>query len=128
MLFNSYEFLFLFLPVVWIGNELLLRAGLRRASMAFLVVASGIFYATWNVQLIVLLLASLLVNFQVGRWLNDLRSVNERSMRGLLILGVAFNLGLLGYFKYANFLVNNANAVFGLEFVLGHIVLPIGIY
>jgi alginate O-acetyltransferase complex protein AlgI len=133
VLFNSYLFLFFFLPITWIGHEILLRMGLRRASMGWLVLASGIFYATWNPQLLLLLVASLLVNFQIGRWLTDLQSSGAageaptNSSRPLLTLGVVFNLGLLGYFKYANFFVDNLNAGFGMGLVLNQIVLPIGI-
>jgi alginate O-acetyltransferase complex protein AlgI len=136
VLFNSYLFLFFFLPLTWIGHEVMLRMGLRRASIGWLVLASGIFYATWNPQLLLLLVASLLVNFQIGRWLNDLRSRGSEASggteervppRSLLIVGVVFNLGLLGYFKYANFFVDNLDTVFGLGLVLDQIVLPIGI-
>lgn len=132
MLFNSYLFLFFFLPITWIGHEILLRMGLRRGAMGWLVLASAAFYATWNPQLLLLLVASLLVNFQVGRWLTDLHAGTTEGeeasgSRPILIAGVIFNLGLLGYFKYANFFVDNLNAGFGMDLVLHQIILPIGI-
>jgi D-alanyl-lipoteichoic acid acyltransferase DltB (MBOAT superfamily) len=127
MLFNSYEFLFFFLPLTWIGFELLVRAGKSRAGIAWLVVASGIFYASWNEKLLLLLVGSLIVNFVIGRLLNNRFATNRRSSRPLLVVGLAFNLGLLGYFKYANFFVDNFNAGFGTDLFLSHIVLPIGI-
>jgi alginate O-acetyltransferase complex protein AlgI len=132
VLFNSYLFLFFFLPITWIGHEILLRMGLRRGSMVWLVLASTVFYATWNPQLLLLLVASLLVNFQVGRWLTDLRAGTTEGekaggSRPMLTVGVLFNLGLLGYFKYANFFVDNLNASFGIDLVLHKIILPIGI-
>lgn len=136
MLFSSYLFLLFFLPLTWIGHEILLRMHLRRASMGWLVLASLIFYATWKPQLLLLLVGSLLVNFQFGRWLTDYRSKwSERSEgkkerdlpRWLLAAGVVFNLSLLGYFKYANFSADNLNAGLGLGLVLDHIVLPLGL-
>lgn len=125
MLFNSYEFLFFFLPLVWIGFELLGRAGKSRLGIAWLVLASGIFYATWNAMLLLLLVGSLVVNFLIGRLLNDGFAAAGKSSRPLLVIGLVFNLGLLGYFKYANFLVDNFNAGFGTDAFLSHIILPI---
>ena len=127
MLFNSYEFLFLFLPITWLGFEMLRRYGLRRLASLWLVVASGVFYASWNPRILLILIASILVNFAIGRALADGAAAHGRGRRDLLILGLAFNLGLLGYFKYANFFADNVAAAFGWDYVMARIVLPIGI-
>ncbi|MFZ5790033.1 MAG: MBOAT family O-acyltransferase [Pseudomonadota bacterium] len=127
MLFNSYEFLFAFLPVTWIGYETLRRYARRRAAMVWLIAASAVFYASWNAKILLVLAGSILVNYLIGRRLGDDAAVGGRGRKDLLILGLAFNLGLLGYFKYTNFLVDNLDALFGLDFVIGRILLPIGI-
>jgi len=127
MLFNSYEFLFAFLPVTWIGHEILRRFGLRAAAMAWLAAASALFYASWNPRLLPVLLASILINYAVGGWLGRQARRSGRGSRVLLALGLTFNLGLLGYFKYTNFLVDNLDLLFGLDLVLAKIALPIGI-
>jgi D-alanyl-lipoteichoic acid acyltransferase DltB (MBOAT superfamily) len=127
MLFNSYEFLFAFLPIVWIGYEILRRLDLRMAAMAWLAAGSAVFYAFWNSHLLLVLLASVLINFNLGRWLGLQAGRDGRGSRLLLALGLTFNLGLLGYFKYTNFLVDNLDSLFGLDLVVAKIVLPIGI-
>jgi D-alanyl-lipoteichoic acid acyltransferase DltB (MBOAT superfamily) len=127
MLFNSYGFLFAFLPIAWIGHEILRRFELRTAALAWLAAASALFYASWNSRLLPVLLASILVNYALGRWLGRQAQSAGRGSRTLLALGLAFNLGLLGYFKYTNFLVDNLDQLFGLDLVVAKIVLPIGI-
>lgn len=127
MLFNSYEFLFAFLPITWIGHEILRRLGLRAAAMAWLAAASALFYASWNPRLLPVLLVSILINYAVGGWLGRQARRSRRGSRVLLALGLTFNLGLLGYFKYTNFLVDNLDLLFGLDLVLAKIALPIGI-
>ena len=75
-----------------------------------------------------LLLASIVVNFLVGRHIVAvLRARGAPDARRWLALGVVFNLGLLGYFKYANFFVDNINALLGMDWRVGRILLPIGI-
>ncbi len=126
MLFNSYEFIFLFLPATLAVFFLLGSRGLFRAATAWLTGASFFYYAWWNPAYLWLLGFSILFNYSAGRWLVRGRS-GARGSRAGLWLGVAVNLGFLGYFKYANFFVDNANALFGLDWGLGRIVLPLAI-
>jgi D-alanyl-lipoteichoic acid acyltransferase DltB (MBOAT superfamily) len=124
MLFNSYEFLFLFLPLALLGYHLLGKLRLTRAATAFLVVASLFFYSRWNIAYLPLLAGSILLNYFIASRM--LRAVDAARRRWLLA-ALVFNIGLLGYFKYADFLIGNLNAVSGADFNLMHIVLPLGI-
>ena len=130
MLFNSYPFVFVFLPLVLAGFAVLTRWRSRTATLAFLIVASLAFYAWWNWRFLGLLLFSILFNFALGRRLQ--RRASERGApvapaRRLLALGIAVNVGLLGYFKYRNFLVDTVGMAVGTDWALPPIVLPLAI-
>lgn len=127
MLFNSYPFLFAFLPVTLAGFFLLGRWGRREAALAWLVAASGFFYAWWNPVYLNLLVFSIAFNFGLGRILSHAARAGDSSRGRLLGLGVAVNLGLIGYFKYANFFIDTTAAAFGTGWSLAPIVLPLGI-
>jgi D-alanyl-lipoteichoic acid acyltransferase DltB (MBOAT superfamily) len=128
MLFNSYEFVFLFLPVALLGYHLLGKMRLTRAATIFLVVASLFFYARWRIAYLPLLLSSILINFVLVRaMLARPGKDRRRERKRFLLLGLIFNVGLLGYFKYADFFIDNLNQVSGSQFNLLHIMLPLGI-
>ncbi|MBT8058845.1 MAG: MBOAT family protein [Gammaproteobacteria bacterium] len=120
MLFNSYAFVFLFLPAVLLVF-LYLERRQREAALTWLVVASLFFYAWWKPVYLLLLLFSMVFNFAVGSRLQ------RRPAGWLLAVGVAGNLALLGWFKYANFVVDTVNALSGTQFVLEAIILPLAI-
>jgi D-alanyl-lipoteichoic acid acyltransferase DltB (MBOAT superfamily) len=123
MLFNSTEFLFLFLPVVLLVFIILSRTGSAQAQAVWLVLASIVFYGSWNPLFVSLIVVSVLTNFFIGRKLAS----HDSSSRAVLVTGVVFNLGLLGYFKYAGFFVENLSAL-GLWLIpLPDIVLPLAI-
>jgi alginate O-acetyltransferase complex protein AlgI len=126
VLFNSYVFIFCFLPIVLAGYAWLRRAPNALWPIAWLVAASLLYYAWWRPVFLLLLLFSVAVNYALGRLILDGGLARERA-RMVLTLGIAFNLCLLGYFKYAGFLVANANTVLGAHFTVPNIVLPIGI-
>lgn len=93
--------------------------------MAFLVFASLFFYSWWNILYLPLILASMLFNFVMGNYLSKpLKAVNKKAF---LWFGIGSNVGLLGYFKYTDFLLDNFNGFFGSSIPLPHIVLPLGI-
>jgi len=125
MLFNSYVFLFLFLPTALLGCYLLAGRGWQSAAMLYLVAASLVFYGWWNPVYLWLLGGSIAVNFGLGTVLN--RSEQPLKRRLLLVSGVVFNLGLLGYFKYASFFVESVNDLLGTAYTLKAIVLPLAI-
>jgi D-alanyl-lipoteichoic acid acyltransferase DltB (MBOAT superfamily) len=124
MLFNSFEFIMVFLPVVLSGFYLIGNRGRHRVAIAWLVMASLFFYAWWNPAYLGLILFSVLFNYAFGLLLSG-GSVPYQRL--LLATGIAINLGLLGYFKYANFFVDNLNAVAGTDFQLSRIILPLAI-
>ncbi len=127
MLFNSYEFIFLFLPITFFVFFWLARRW-HEPALVWLVLASLFFYGWWNPVYLLLILTSMAVNFAVGEWLAGTRKRAERTKgKVLLVAGVAFNLGLLAYYKYAGFIVANLNAVFAGNIDLGEIVLPLAI-
>jgi D-alanyl-lipoteichoic acid acyltransferase DltB (MBOAT superfamily) len=125
MLFNSPQFLFVFLPLVFGGFFFVAAKNRTAATVAFLALASLVFYAYWKPIYLVLILVSVLGNFGVSQWLT--RTEPARARRWILILGLVFNLGLLGYFKYAEFVVSNAALMLGQSWSVGHIVLPLAI-
>jgi len=126
MLFNSYGFIFLFVPVVVCGYFLIHSLNRPRTALAWLVLCSLLFYGWWNPPYVLLLAASVLANYGVGLLLNSTaRSPNSRKLA--LAAGVAGNLALLGYFKYANFFVGTLGGLVGADWTLGRIFLPLGI-
>ena len=126
MLFSSYIFLFFFLPITLVGFGLLSRYQGPKAAKLWLVLASLFFYGWWNPVYVGLILASMMFNYWVGRHIG--RRVRLGGWAGgALFWGVAVNLLLLGYFKYANFFIHNVNGVFGAHWVLGKVMLPLGI-
>ena len=125
MLFNSYEFLLAFLPAVVVGYFAIARMSAWAAN-AFLALASIFFYAWWRLDFVWILMGSIVVNGFVGRRLSRDAAAN-RDGRALLAAGIAFNLALLGYYKYADFFIANVNAAFGAHVGLLHVALPLGI-
>src|SRR5438477_9246423 len=127
MLFNSYLFLFGFLPPVLVGCWALRQKNLR---LAFLTLSSWFFYAWWDWRFLPLMLSTTMVDYVAALALQH--TDDERRRRLLLIGSLSINLSLLGYFKYAGFFVGSLN---GIGRALGapvdlpdlHILLPIGI-
>jgi len=127
MLFNSYEFIMLFLPLTVAGFYLIGRSGARRAATAWLVAASLFFYGWWNPTYLLLLGASVVFNFTLGGHLVRSRSARSPRRRALLVVGIALNLSSIGFFKYANFFVDNVNLLTDTNYHLGTIILPLAI-
>ena len=127
MLFNSFEFLLGFLPITF-ALFYLLGSLSRKIAAAWLAVASFFFYGWWDPRYVLLLAASILVNFTFGLALARLVAAGSVRARGQLLFGaVAANILLLGYFKYAGFILVNIDALTGARFVIEGIVLPLGI-
>lgn len=128
MLFNSYEFLFLFLPVTLIVYGLVIRTRGLAPAVGWLVFASLFFYGWWAPVYVWLILASMAFNFTLGRVLDKARRRDRQGMATLLLtVGVTANLGALGYFKYAMLLADTVNAVAGTALDVGTIILPLAI-
>jgi len=162
MLFNSFEFILLFLPItltVFLGLGTLKY---YRLAIAWLVLASLVFYGYWNPAYLYLIVGSILFNYGISRVIQRLAqnhesrsNIDDRAIESernsiakshsldsglkideedqfrprffLLIGGIIVNLIVLGYYKYANFFVDNLNAIAGFDVQLKTIVLPLAI-
>ena len=124
MLFNSYIFIFLFLPLTLLGFFLIGGRGHHRIAISWLVACSLFFYGWWNPAYLGLILASILFNYAMGIVLSGGES---RKRKPMLALGVSANLALLAYYKYANFFMDSLNAAIGSSFHLETILLPLAI-
>ena len=128
MLFNSYEFIFCFLPLAFACFYGLGRYGSRKLAIAFLSGASLFFYGWWNPAYLWVLVSSILFNYAVGGVLSGKRvllySIPKKAM---VVAGISCNLLLLGYFKYANFALTSINFALESDLFIGTIILPLGI-
>jgi D-alanyl-lipoteichoic acid acyltransferase DltB (MBOAT superfamily) len=124
MLFTSPIFLFCFLPAVLLGFHALRLSGRNILLVLWLLAASMVFYAWWSPYFLLLLIASMLANYWIGYAIQQA----EKPIRNLLFfIGIAGNLGLLAYFKYADFFIETLNNIGKSDLPLLHIVLPLGI-
>lgn len=126
MLFNSFEFIFTFLPITLLGFFLIGKFDRKDVATTWLVVASLFYYGWWNPNYLVLISSSMVFNFWIGTSLNH-DSKTARHRKQFLAFGVSANLCLLGYFKYANFFVDNLNLISGGNYNLERIILPLAI-
>ncbi len=125
MLFNSYEFIFAFLPITFILYFYLNHKRLTQASKGLLVFSSLFFYSWWNISYLPIILVSMLFNYLLGNILAN--GTSKFSKKSTLIIGIVANLSLLGYFKYADFLIENFNLAFSNNVPLLHLALPLAI-
>ena len=121
MLFNSYIFIFAFLPATFALYFYLNSRGNHTGAKAFLILASLFFYGWWNPIYLPLILSSIVFNYFVGQQLN--KSPNKP----ILTLGIIANLSLLGYFKYSDFFIQNINTLTQTQIPLLHLALPLAI-
>ncbi len=127
MLFNSYPFIIIFLPI---SLFIFFRIGARghhRIAISWLVAASLFFYGWWNPAYLGLLIGSVLFNYSIGVGLAKGSSDPSFGKKGLLVCGIIGNLSAIGYFKYANFFVNAANQGLHTDYELAPIILPLAI-
>jgi len=124
MLFNSYSFLFSFLPVTLVICFGLAKWRGAAAAQIWLIIASLLFYASWNLRTLPLLLSSIGFNYLAARIM--LRA-GETTRRHVLISAIIVDLALLGYFKYTNFFIDTLNSASGANIMVATILLPLGI-
>lgn len=137
MIFNSWQFILVFLPIsfgvyFWLNHRRLITGG-----KVWLVATSLFFYAYWDIKHLPLMLGSIFLNFVIGSWLARTHETFLRRMkksqcgfdrRRVLVMGIAANLVVLGYYKYTDFLLSNVNAVlFGTGYYFPDIALPLAI-
>ena len=126
MLFNSLQFIFLYLPATLLLYYLIIKIGFRNQIFLFLVVASLIFYAAWNPPYVLLLVSSMGANYIFGAVIQK-RYDSDQSTLWVLSAGILANVAALFYFKYANFFIDNINLVSGTNYNIDKIILPLAI-
>lgn len=123
MVFNSFSFIFIFLPLTVCGFYALASKNIRWAAV-WLLLASLFFYGSWDGRYIPILLTSVVVNYWAGR---RIIAAERLSRRGWLTASISFNLLLLCFFKYVNFFILSINDATGTGIPVVNIILPIGI-
>lgn len=123
MLFNSYIFIFLFLPCTVMGYFIVNKHFSYRIGKLFLIIMSLVFYASAGYECLLILVGNCLINYI----LLDLIKKRNKYKKSILFIGVAFNILLLFYFKYYNFFVTSLNVIIENDFTLKNIILPLGI-
>ena len=127
MLFTSYEFLFLFFPIVFFLYYFVVP---KKHKLLFILISSCCFYGFWSFKFLPLLLLTIYTDFYLGKVIA--RNQSEKARKRLVIFSVVLNLSFLGFFKYFNFFLDNTNSFLVLlgyqQFVgIGEIILPLGI-
>lgn len=125
MLYNSYIFVLFFLPASLIGYFTLNKFGKYQSAKGYLILMSFWFYGYFNPSYLPIIISSILLNFALGKlMLKD----NKKPLQVFyLLIGLAFNVGILFYFKYFDFFISNINFAFKRDFNLKNLVLPLGI-
>lgn len=129
MLFNSHAFVFIFLPIavgVFFGISKLSNSK-TCFPKTWLIAVSLFFYGWWEPRNLFLIAFSIFFNYELCLYLRSVKTASLSTKKCLLVFGIIVNLGLLGYFKYLNFLSNNLNALIGTDFEAGNIILPLAI-
>lgn len=125
MLFNSYIFILIFLPVCISGYFFLNHLKLRKTAQAFLLGMSLWFYGYFNVRYLLIILSSILFNYAASVLFGRLKKGALR--KAAFWVSICFNVGLLFYFKYYDFFLENINGLFRTDFPLKRVLLPLGI-
>ncbi len=126
MLFCSYEFVFLFLPIVMVGYFLIANRTRVMWARTWLVAASLLFYGWFKPWYLLIIVSSILVNYACVYMLERLK-LSQPKRLVMMWAGIIFDLGLLGYFKYSMFVLANINLALNTHFPIFVIVLPLGI-
>ena len=125
MLFNSYIFILLFIPLCLLGYFLLNRIRLFIPAQFFLFGMSLWFYGYFNYRYLLIIIISIFINYGLYVYIGKFRE--QKKALPFLIAGIVFNLGILGFFKYTDFFIDTINQVFRSNIPLLRIVLPLGV-
>ena len=125
MLFNSYIFIFLFLPLALAGYYGLNHFKQYKLGMAWLIGMSMWFYGYNSIHYLFILIVSILLNYLLVEGMSRVKRHKSRQL--LMIVGILLNLGILFYYKYYDFFIENVNAVLKTDIHLLRVVLPLGI-
>lgn len=123
MLFNSLEFILIFLPIVIFLNYYLNKKNIIYSKIV-LIFISLIFYGAWNIKLLPLLIFSILINFILSNFIINSKNIKKKIY---VYLGVSLNIIILGIFKYTNFFIENYNYIFSAEIKLFNLMFPLGL-
>ena len=129
LLFNSFEFIFAFLPITFFIYFYLNHLRVVEASKGFLLFSSLFFYSWWDIIYLPIILSSMLFNYILSHYLmqQDRKMENILSKKSILTFGILVNISLLGYFKYTDFFLENFNLTFNTKIELLHLALPLAI-
>lgn len=128
MIFSTYTFIFIFLPITFLVYRILAGFGLKNTAKLWLVLASIAFYAKGSGTFTLLFIVDIMLNFAIGSLIVKAAHANAVWMKRLLLtLGLLLNIAFLGYYKYSNFAIENINLLSGGSIPLLDIVLPLGI-
>ena len=124
MLFPTFQFVLIFLPIVLCIYALMKSKGYSRYTVGFLLLASMLFYLLPNWKYGYVITGSIVINYVLSK---IIQSYKDRRSKLFLIIGIVFNLGLIGYFKYLFFFSTIAADLTGAEFSITKLILPVGI-
>lgn len=128
MLFSSATFIFAFLPVCFILYFSISKLTNSHIGKVWLCLASLFFYGYWDVSYLPLLLGSIVLNYLSGSLVSPDRFFTKKQNRKtILIIAIAINILVLGYYKYSNFFIENINLLTGTDYSLKSLILPLGI-
>ena len=125
MLFNSYLFLFAFLPIALIGYYFIGKYSNKKWTIIWLILISLVFYGWYNPAYLFFLIGSIIVNYSLGIIIANKTNISTR--KTLVTIGIIINILSLGYFKYTNFFIDNINTILKTDLVLNTIILPLAI-
>jgi alginate O-acetyltransferase complex protein AlgI len=121
MVFNSFGFIFIFMPLLLAGYNLLLHFGYRRLAILFITAMSAVLYGMFNYKYLVIIGISMAVTYLFSY-------IIEKKVSPLIpAAAVLFHVAVLGYFKYTGFLVDNINSIFKTDYTFTAFLLPVGI-
>jgi alginate O-acetyltransferase complex protein AlgI len=126
MNFNSYSYIFVFLPLVVVVYSFLNSRCSSFSARFWLLIVSLFYYGSLSPRSLPVLALSVIVNYAIGSRLLK-RSTEERLRKSVLVSGITFNLILLGFFKYTNWFIVNYNELLGVDFHLFGVILPLGV-
>ena len=127
MLFNSYVFIFAFLPISLLGYFLLNHSGKNRVAKCWLVLCSLFFYGYFNPSYLWIILASVAVNYLISCYFDKSAQKKPSLRRAVLCLGLLLNIGLLFFYKYLDFIFETVGALFHSDPIHLGLILPLGI-
>lgn len=127
MIFSTYEFTLIFLPITFLGYFIINRFQYNSLAKLWLVMASLVFYAQGSPDFYPMFIFSVFGNYVIGTTLSRMEEESKVQRKIILTIGILANVALLGYYKYTDFFIENVNLIAKTEFTLQRIVLPIGI-